>query len=116
MMRGDLPDFDLEAEVTYVATADGGRRTPARSGYRPTCNFGVPGVFNDSAHFFVGKTWVFPGETVLTKIQLVSPEPLKGRLHVGQPFEVMEGWRVTARAVILRLYDESLARLSERSR
>ena len=110
MMCGDLPDFDLEAEVTYVATAEGGRKTPARSGYRPTCDFGVPGVFNDGAHFFVGKTWVAPGETVLTKIQLISPEPLKGRLHVGQSFEVREGARVTARAVILRLHNESLAK------
>ena len=112
-MRGDLPDFDLEAEVTYVATAEGGRRTPARSGYRPTCDFGVPGVLNDGAHFFVGKTWVAPGETVFTKIQLISPEPLKGRLHVAQSFEVREGTKLTARAVILRLHNESLAKPSD---
>jgi translation elongation factor EF-Tu-like GTPase len=110
MLRGDLPDSDLEADVTYVTTAEGGRKTPAKSGYRPTCDFGVPGVCNDSAHFFVGRTWVAPGESVLTKIHLISPESLKGRLHVGQSFEVKEGARVTARAVIVRLHNESLAK------
>ena len=109
MTRHDLSDFDLEAEVTHLPTAEGGRKTPARSGYRPTCDFGVPGVLNDGAHFFVGKTWVAPGESVLTRIQLISPESLQGRLHVGQSFAVREGMRITARAIILRLHNESLA-------
>jgi hypothetical protein len=32
---------DIEAEITYLPTAEGGRRSPAASGYRPTHDFGL---------------------------------------------------------------------------
>ena|SRR5207253_1006848 len=103
-------DCDLEAEVRFLTTAEGGRQSPARSGgmYRPTHDFGMKEFFNDGVHVFVGKEWVAPGESVVSKIWLLSPESLYGRLRVGQHFTVNEGRKIVAKAVIKRIVNGTL--------
>lgn len=101
---------DLEAEVSFLTTAEGGRLSAAggNGAYRPTHDFGMKEFFNDGIHVFVGKDLVSPGESVVSKIWLLSPESLHGRLRVGQLFTVNEGRQVVANAVIKRIVNGSL--------
>jgi translation elongation factor EF-Tu-like GTPase len=103
-------DCDLEAEVHFLRTAEGGRQSAAGGNgvYRPTHDFGMKEFFNDGIHIFVGKDLVAPGDSVVSKIWLLSPESLHGRLRVGQRFTVNEGRKIVANAVITRIVNGSL--------
>jgi len=91
---------DLLATVEFLRTEEGGRSGPARSGYRPNHDFGIPGTLNDAAHEYVGQDWANPGETVLTNLWLLAPELNQGRLYPGFAFTVQEGSRLVGRAVV----------------
>jgi translation elongation factor EF-Tu-like GTPase len=53
---------DLEAEITLLPAEQGGRSSPAFSGYRPSHNFDVPGTLNDAMHEYVDGS-LRPGDT-----------------------------------------------------
>jgi translation elongation factor EF-Tu-like GTPase len=91
---------DLLAKIAFLRTEEGGRSGPARSGYRPNHDFGLPGTLNDAAHEYVGQDWAAPGETVDAKVWLLVPELQRGRLHTGFTFTVQEGSRVVGKAIV----------------
>jgi hypothetical protein len=79
---------EIFARITLVASADGGRRTPIRSGeYRGILSVGGE---NFSARFTVpdGAT---PGDTIEVGIQFLSPEKALPRFGVGTRFTLSEG-------------------------
>jgi translation elongation factor EF-Tu-like GTPase len=99
---------DIEAEITFLSTADSGRQTYVLSGYRPSHNFGIPGMLNDAVHEYIGPGKVEPGESALANIWLLTPEYQEGRLYPGFTFTVQEGSRVVGHGVIRRIPNESL--------
>lgn len=96
------PEFhDIEAEITFVRTEDGGRRGPARSGYRPQCYY--DGLDWDAVQDYGSVEWVFPGQTVTAYLAFLSPECHVGKLYPGKEFLVREGRRTMAHGVVTKL-------------
>jgi elongation factor Tu len=104
---------DIEAEIQFLTTEEGGRQTPVKSGYRPHHDFGVDETQFDAAHEYVDREWVSPGETVVAMLTFPGPachDYLAGRLHEGFEFTVQEGARVVARGRITKVLNEALLR------
>jgi len=107
------PPPDIEAEIRFVTTEEGGRRTPAKSGYRPHHDFGVDGIQFDAVHTFVDRERVFPGETVTAMLSFMGTgyqDYLAGRLHEGFEFTVQEGARIVGRGRITKVLNKALLR------
>lgn len=109
-----IPSPHIEAEVTALATEDGGRKSPMLSGYRPNHDFGLEGMLNDATHQYE-KGQLAPGETGKALLTLHVPEYQRGRLHEGMEFTVQEGSRIVGRGKIVKVLDESL-RVAHNSR
>ena len=94
-------EADVEAEMTFRHTEDGGRETPVKSGYRP--QFFFQGEDHDAVHPYVDVESVSPGETVKAHLHFLHPELLQNRLRSGDSFEIREGNRVVALGRITQL-------------
>src|SRR5262245_45993974 len=94
-------DFDIEAEVTFLPTEEGGRQTPARSGYRP--QFYYDGHDWDAIQDYGPVDVVFPGQTVTAYLSFLSPSCHLGRLYPGKEFLLREGQRAVGRGVVTKL-------------
>ena len=92
---------DIEAEITFVPTELGGRKTPAFSGYRP--QFYYDGTDWDAEQEYPDVESVLPGQTVRALLRFFRPEAHVGRVHVGLEFEVREGSRVVARGRVTKI-------------
>lgn len=94
--------------LLYLPTAaEGGRRTPIRSGYRA-------GVFlhpatspegNDGILTIEEGQWSSPGEECLVRIRFLHPELVPHNLSVDQRIELREGARVVGKGVIVEVVD-----------
>lgn len=112
-MAHSLPPFppDIEAEITFVPTDQGGRHQMAQSGgYAP--QFYYDGHDWDARYGFHEKEWVSPGETVHASIWFLSPQCHLGRVHAGMEFQIREGSRVVGSGHITRILN--LAESAER--
>jgi translation elongation factor EF-Tu-like GTPase len=98
-MYGSKPD--VEAELTFLRTEEGGRRGFAQSGYRP--QFFYDGEDHDAVQEFVDRGRVYPGDTVTVRLHLLHPELLYRRLRVGDGFKIREGERVVAHGRVTRI-------------
>jgi translation elongation factor EF-Tu-like GTPase len=98
-----MPQFppDIEAEIRFLTTEEGGRHTPVRSGYRP--QFYYDGHDWDAHQEYPDIEWVHPGETARTLLWFLSPDAHLGRVHVGMEFEVREGARVVGRGHVMKV-------------
>ncbi|WP_092050631.1 EF-Tu C-terminal domain-related protein [Planctomicrobium piriforme] len=102
---------DIEAELVFVPTEQGGRKTPVATGYRP--QFHYDGSDWDASHEYPDKEWVAPGETVRAFLRFISPQAHIGRVFPGMEFQVREGARVVAQGRIIAILhlEESAARV-----
>jgi translation elongation factor EF-Tu-like GTPase len=98
---------DIEAEVTFLATADGGRSKPALSGYRPT-HLVLPDYLTSGHHEYKDKDAVLPGESAITDIWFLSPDQYPKSMRVGKIIRVQEGSRLIGHAKVLKIYNEVL--------
>jgi len=98
---------DLEAQISFLGTQEGGRRRPVKSGYRPNHDFGLPGELNDAQHEYP-QEWVLPGTTTPALLWLLLPERQAGRLLPGFRFTVQEGGRVVGHGEITRVLNRAL--------
>lgn len=99
----------FEAELAFLSTAEGGRKTPVLSGYRPDAWFGATDVGKPVLHGI----WVDfhddeirPGETKSAAVTVRVPEGLRDfgtSLEEGSKFEVREGAQVVARGRVTRM-------------
>ena len=92
---------DIEAEITFLTTEEGGRSTPARTNYRP--QFYYEGHDWDAAHEYPDVEWVHPGHTVRTLLRFLSPGAHVGRVLPGLEFEIREGARVVGRGRVTKI-------------
>ena len=94
-------ELELETEIHYLPTEEGGRKHGIASGYR--------GQF-----YYYGRDWCAsqqlmdreicqPGETARVCLSLLTPENHLGMFHVGQEFEIREGARIVAKGVIRKI-------------
>lgn len=95
------PIFHIEAEITFLRTAQGGKTKPVRAGYRS--QFHYAGHDWDALHEYPDVQEVHPGDTARALLSFLSPDEHRGRIHVGMPFELREGRRVVGRGVVTKL-------------
>lgn len=95
--------YIIEVEMTFLATEDGGRSNPVRSGYRP--QFYYDGQDWDAIHEYIGTDFVMPGETVRAYLDFLSPQHHVGKLFVGQNFLIREGSRTVAKGHITEILE-----------
>jgi len=69
MGKGD----DFIAILKYKNTAEGGRKTPTSSGYRPQVKFHFTEMQTSGRQTFIDREIVYPGETVRAYIKIGSP-------------------------------------------
>jgi translation elongation factor EF-Tu-like GTPase len=92
---------DIEVEMTFLRTEDGGRRSHVFSGYRP--QFFYQGEDWDAQHTYIGVERVNPGDTVTAQLMFVSPQNHVGRITVGMKFEIREGSRTVANGQVTKI-------------
>lgn len=98
---------DVLARVTLLRTEEGGRTSPAHTGYRPHHRI-KPDYLTSGSHEYVGKKTLAPGETADTYITFLTPEAYPRTLHRGLVLEVAEGSRIVGYAKVLDVYNELL--------
>jgi translation elongation factor EF-Tu-like GTPase len=94
---------DAEAKLTFLPPEDGGRKTPARSEYRP--QFYYDGHDWDAVHTYPDTDEVQPGDTVRVFLAFLSPEAHVGKLRPGKAFLIREGRRIIGYGSITRIVD-----------
>jgi len=99
------PDF--VASLTYY-TIEGGRSTPAKSGYRAKVKFDFEEMETSGQQVFIDKEIVYPGETVKAEITMASPTIFKFRLFVGMAFQFREGARIIGTGQIIEILNREL--------
>jgi translation elongation factor EF-Tu-like GTPase len=107
---------DIEVEMTFLTPEEGGRRTPAFSGYRP--QFYFDGIDTDALHTYIGTEQVLPGQTVRAYLSFFAPDRQVGRVHTGLEFLIREGSRTVARGRVLQVLEleQSAERVRSRSK
>jgi elongation factor Tu len=98
---------DVEAEITLLPTAEGGRQGPAFSGYRPHHKVRAD-YLTTGIHQYLDCAEVFPGQTVRGTITFITPEVYPHCLWVGRVIDIQEGSRVIGRACITRIINALL--------
>lgn len=96
-----IPVPDIEAEIHYLSTANGGRQGYVLSGYRG--QFFYDGHDWDARQSFIGKSQVEPGETVTVELTFLSPEEHVGKVVVGTMFLVREGAKTVGYGKVTKL-------------
>lgn len=94
---------DIEAEIHFLATDEGGRQGPASSGYRG--QFHYYGRDWDAVQQYPDVTEANPGDTVRAYLTFLSPHKHVDNLHVGKEFLVREGQRTLALGKVTRVLD-----------
>ncbi|MDP9310455.1 MAG: elongation factor Tu [Chloroflexota bacterium] len=97
---------DILAEVTFLATAEGGRATPALTGYRPQLWYDDVGW--SAMHEYIDVPSVAPGQTARAFLTFMSPERHIGKLSAGQPFLLREGSRVIGTGKMIEILNPEL--------
>ncbi|MGZ3944720.1 MAG: EF-Tu C-terminal domain-related protein [Mucilaginibacter sp.] len=100
------PDFI--AELKYLTTDAGGRRTPVLSGYRPQVRFAFSEMQTSGQQKFLDKEVVYPGEIVNAEISILSPQFFEHMLYPGMSFEFREGSRIIGTGQIIKIINENL--------
>ncbi len=94
---------DIEAEITFLTTEEGGRLGVAFSGYRP--QFYYDGHDWDAMQNYIDVDEVYPGQTVKAHLCFVNPQHHVGKLYVGKEFLIREGQRIVGRGKVTKILD-----------
>jgi hypothetical protein len=103
---------DIEAEVTFLGTAEGGRSTPFLSGYYPN-HLVLPNYLTSGRHYYKDKDRVLPGESAITEIWFLSPDQYPHSMQVGTVIPVQEGSRLVGHAKVLKIYNKVLETVND---
>ncbi len=104
----DEQEADFIASLHYHSTENGGRKTPARSGYRPQIQFAFGGIQTSGEQTFLERKIVYPGDRVEAKIKLLSADHFRDSLKEGMAFDFREGSIIMGTGKILRIVKEEL--------
>lgn len=94
---------DIEAEIYFLTTEEGGRSTPAFTGYRPQFHYNEQDW--DASHIYPDVEVVNPGETVRAYLGFLSPQEHFGKVSVGMEFLVREGARTVGKGVVTKIVE-----------
>ena len=102
----DLSNFkltnpELEADIYYLTTDEGGRKTPVATSYRG--QFHYDNHDWDAMQQFLDKEWCEPGDTVKVLLQTASPYFHCGNFYIGKEFEIREGSKIVGKGKISKV-------------
>jgi translation elongation factor EF-Tu-like GTPase len=100
-----VPNYpkDIEVEMTFLRAEEGGRLTPAYSGYRP--QFYYDGIDSAALHTYIDTDVVNPGQTVRAYISFFSPDFHFGKIKENMEFLVREGSRTVAKGRVIKILE-----------
>ncbi|MEM7612467.1 MAG: elongation factor Tu [Pseudomonadota bacterium] len=102
-MRGLHDWSDIEAELRFLSTEEGGRNGYADSGYQP--QFYHQGQDWISVVVSAEHVRMYPGSEHKVSISFLSPHLIVDCLAVGDEFALREGNKVVARGIVLKIVD-----------
>jgi translation elongation factor EF-Tu-like GTPase len=100
-------EADIEVEISFLSTEEGGRRGFASSKYCPQYVIGE-GLVTGGAHQFIDVERVYPGESALALVWFLSYESIPSTLWVGRKLRVQEADKLVAHAEVTKILNESL--------
>ena len=103
---------DFIAELEYKS--EGGRKTPAISGYRPQIKFEFDEMQTSGQQQFIGRKFVFPGDKVNAEINILSVDHFANKLEEGMEFEFREGSVIIGKGKILTIVNKKLKKEASR--
>lgn len=103
-----MKDYDFLAELKYKTTEEGGRETPAKSGYRPHVKFKFSEMLTSGRQIFLDTELVYPGDTIIAEIAIYSPQFFENKLEEGIEFEFCEGRHIVGSGKILKIENKLL--------
>jgi elongation factor Tu len=104
-------NYDVEADVYFFRTEDGGRHTPAAIGYRPG-HYVTDEIMTTGAHYYLEQDCLFPGHQAKTKIVFLIPEHYPHCLWVGKKVMIHEGALAIGYAKITKIFNKLLEKQS----
>ncbi len=104
----DISGADFIAKLTYKTTEQGGRKTPAKTGYRPQVKFDFEEMQTSGQQTFINRELVFPGDTVEAEIKILSVDHFANRLTEKMQFEFREGATVIGTGIIKHIINDKL--------
>ena len=109
---------DIEANITFLRTEDGGRSLPLPHGvsYRPQFHYSAEDW--DCVVEATQQIVVNPGESFVAFVSFLSPDKHYGRLQVGSAFLLREGQNIVGYgsvSALLELRDSAECRTSANS-
>lgn len=112
-MELDNSNADFIATLTYKTAEQGGRKTPAKTGYRPQVKFDFDEMQTTGQQIFIERELVFPGETVDAEIKILSVDYFANKLTEKMEFEFREGAIVIGTGIIKHIINDKLKKASQ---
>jgi elongation factor Tu len=81
----------VKAKIRMLTTGEGGRSSPAASGYRPNLRFGD--IYTDVSITRQDRQHLAPGEECNATVVFANADQVREYLQVGVEFDVTEGGR-----------------------
>jgi Elongation factor Tu C-terminal domain len=94
---------DFVADLKYLTEEEGGRKTPAFSGYRPQVKFSFFRNSTSGQQTFLDKEIVNPGDTVKAAIKIISVDYFENTLSEGMDFDFREGSKIVGTGKIISI-------------
>jgi len=108
----DKGDADFIATLQYLPTEQGGRQTPAFSGYRPQIKFEFADMQTSGQQTFINRKIVYPGDTVEAEIKIISVDYFAGQLKEKMKFDFREGSTILGTGQIKYILNDKLRQAS----
>lgn len=108
----DNSKADFIATLTYRTTEQGGRKTPAKTGYRSQVKFDFEEMQTSGQQTFIDREYVFPGDTVEAEITILSVDHFANKLTEKMEFEFREGETVIGTGTIKHIINDKLKKAS----
>jgi hypothetical protein len=105
-------DCDFVATLTYRTTEKGGRKTPAKTGYRSQVKFNFEEMETSGQQTFINREVAFPGDTIEALIKIISVDYFMNKLNEGMTFEFREGSTIIGTGIITRIVNDKLKKAS----
>lgn len=104
------PSPDFIGKLRFLTTQEGGRTTPAHSGYRPHFKLPYKEWHTSCQQEFIDLEVVNPGDTVHAEMKILWTEAFEHCLAPGDTFTLGEGDRVVAHGQITQVLNPRLDR------
>ena len=102
---------DFNAKVRLLTPEEGGRKTPARTGYRPQVWFETETLSDtctSGSWQNMSKEKLFPGDIAEIEIAVLAKEFCKNKLFAGLKFRLTEGPTQIGEGEILEIFNKEL--------